>query len=355
MTAMTFEKSALAFGLAFALSFGLTPLVRLIAKKTGAMCYPNSRSVHGVPIPYLGGIAIYLASVAAMLAVRTGETTALPAVALGGLVILVVGLIDDLRPLKPWQKLVGQVISAGVVVRLGVSISFLKNPFSGDIIRIGALALPLTLLWIVSFENLINWSDGLDGLAAGIVGITSTAMVYAINKAGAVQVAPEAAALAGAVFGFLPFNFHPASIFMGDAGAMYLGLALSVLAVQGLVKSAVAMSILAPILTLMVPISDMAFSIVRRKLSGRAASQADRDHLHHRLLELGMNQRQAVLSIYVVSLSFGVLGLVSGFVPLSTGGPLAGLAVLGMFAVAYKVGLLSLGAKKSGQDRSRRG
>jgi UDP-GlcNAc:undecaprenyl-phosphate GlcNAc-1-phosphate transferase len=352
---VTFDKTTVAFGLAFLLSYGLTPLIRLIAKKTGAMCYPNQRSVHRVPIPYLGGVSMYLASVIAMFAVRTGENTAFPAVALGGLVILIVGLVDDLWPLKPWQKLIGQFLSAGVVVKLGVSISFLKNPFSGELLLLGAIALPLTLVWVVSFENLINWSDGLDGLAAGIVGITSTAMIYAMNKAGAVHVAPEAAALAGAAFGFLPFNFHPASIFMGDAGAMYLGLALSVLSVQGLVKSAVAMSILAPILTLMVPISDMAFSILRRKLSGRAASQADRDHIHHRLLELGMSQRQAVLAIYLVSLCFGALGLVSGFVPLSTGGPLAGLAVLGMFAVAYKAGLLSLGSKKTGQDRSRRG
>ncbi|HHX28586.1 MAG: glycosyltransferase family 4 protein [Bacillota bacterium] len=348
-------KSALAFGLAFALSFGLTPLVRLIAKKTGAMCYPNSRSIHRSPVPYLGGIAIYLASVIAMLATRTGENTAFPAVAIGGLVILIVGVIDDLWPLKPWQKFIGQVVSAGVVVSLGVSISFIKNPFSGEIVLIGVIALPLTILWIVSFENLINWSDGLDGLAAGIVGITSAAMVRAISKAGAIAVAPEAAALAGAVFGFLPFNFHPASIFMGDAGAMYLGLALSVLAVQGLVKSAVAMSILAPILTLMVPISDMAFSILRRKISGRPASQADRDHLHHRLLELGMSQRQAVLSIYVVSLCFGILGLVSGFVPLKTGAPLAGLAVLGMFVVAHRAGLLSLGTKKTRRDQGREG
>ncbi|HHY44723.1 MAG TPA: undecaprenyl/decaprenyl-phosphate alpha-N-acetylglucosaminyl 1-phosphate transferase [Firmicutes bacterium] len=352
---MRFEKETVAFCLAFVISFGLTPLIRMIAKKTGAMCYPNSRSVHRTPIPYLGGIAMYLGSVITMSVLKTGENIAFPAIALGGLVILIVGVIDDLWPLKPWQKLIGQFISAVVVVRLGVSISFLTNPFSGEILLLGSIALPLTLLWVVSFENLINWSDGLDGLAAGIVGITSATMIFAMNEAGAVHVAPEAAALAGAAFGFLPFNFHPASIFMGDAGAMYLGLALSVLSVQGLVKSAVAMSILVPILTLMVPISDMAFSILRRKLSGKAASQADKDHIHHRLLELGMSQRQAVLAIYLVSLGFGALGLVSGFVPLSTGGPLAGLAVLGMFVVAYRAGLLSLGHKKTGQDRSRRG
>lgn len=346
-------KSASVFGLAFALSVVLTPLIRAFAKKTGAMCYPNSRSVHRIPVPYLGGVAIYLASVGAMIAVKPAERTALPAVAIGGFIILVVGIIDDLRPMKPGQKFIGQLVSAVAVMMLGVSISFLKNPFSGKIELLGIAAIPLTLLWVVSFENLINFSDGLDGLAAGIVGITSGAMVFAAARAGAVHVAPEAAALAGAVFGFLPFNFHPASIFMGDAGAMYLGLALAVLSVQGLVKSAVAMSVLAPILTLMVPISDMIFAIVRRKISGRPASSADCDHLHHRLLELGMSQGRAVFSIYLVSLCFGVLGLFSGFVPVTTGGPIAGLAVLGLFAFAHKAGLLAIGPKKP--DGGRRG
>lgn len=349
------EKSAFAFGLAFVLSLVLTPLVRMFAKRVGAMCYPNSRSVHKVPVPYLGGVAIYISSVAAMVAISRGERAALPAVAVGGLIILVVGLIDDLRPLSPFQKFIGQVISAGAVILTGVSISFVTNPFSGRIVLLGFWAVPLTLLWVVSFENLINFSDGLDGLAAGLVGIASGAMVFAAVRAGAIRVAPEAAALAGAVFGFLPFNFHPASIFMGDAGAMYLGLALAVLSVQGLVKSAVAMSILAPILTLMVPISDMAFAIVRRKLSGRPASSADRDHLHHRLLELGMGQRRAVFSIYLVSLCFGVLGLFSSFVPVTTGGPIAGLAVLGLFAFAYKAGLLSIGSRKADRERAKHG
>lgn len=348
-------NSAFAFGLAFVLALVLTPLTRRFAKKVGAMCYPNSRSIHKIPVPYLGGIAIYLASIMAMVAVGPTKGGAFPAVAIGGLIILIVGAIDDLRPMKPWQKAIGQLVSAVAVIVLGVSISFFRNPFSGKIEMLGLLAIPLTILWVVSFENLINFSDGLDGLAAGIAGITSGAMVFAAAKAGAVQVAPEAAALAGAVFGFLPFNFHPASIFMGDAGAMYLGLALSVLSVQGLVKSAVAMSVLAPILTLMVPISDMVFAIVRRKLSGRPASSADRDHLHHRLLELGMSQRRAVFSIYLVSLCFGVLGLFSGFVPLTTGGPIAGLAVLGLFAFAYRAGLLTIGSKKPDRGRTRHG
>lgn len=340
---------------AFAFSLGLTPLMRAFARKVGAFYYPNSRSVNKVPIPLLGGIAIYLASVVSLLVVKPGaDPVAQSTLMVGGFVILVVGIIDDLHPLKPWQKVIGQVISAAVIMAMGISISFLTDPFSGVLLHLGFIAIPLTLFWVVSFENLINLSDGLDGLAAGIVAITSTVIIFASDKAGAYNIPPIAAALTGSVLGFLPYNFHPASIFMGDAGAMYLGLALAILSVQGLVKSAVFMSVLAPIFALMVPISDTAFAIVRRKLTGQPVSQADHDHLHHRLLELGMGQRRAVLSIYLVSLLFAGLGLISGFVPVRSGGPIAGLAILGLFIAAHKAGLLTINmkAKKDGKEHS---
>lgn len=342
------------FLIAFALSLILTPLARMFARKVGALYYPNERTVHRVPIPLLGGVAIYASSVGALLVLRPSpiDQTAEYALIFGGLVILIVGLIDDLHPLKPWQKLIGQALSAGVVMAVGVSISFLTNPFSGLLTLLGLIAMPLTLLWVISFENLVNFSDGLDGLAAGIAAITATVIVFASSRVGAFGIPPAAAAIVGSVIGFLPYNFHPASIFMGDAGAMYLGLALAVLSVQGLVKSAVFMSVLAPIFALMVPISDTAFAIIRRKVAGLPVSQADHDHLHHRLLELGMGQRKAVVSIYLVSVVFGGLGLISGFVPVQSGGPIAGLAVLGLFAAAYRAGLLTVGGRRNGKGHS---
>lgn len=346
-------ETGYAFVIALAASLIATPMARSFARKVGALCYPNERSIHRVPVPHLGGVAIYLSSVAAMLLSRPEDRTALRALILGGLVILVVGLIDDFLTLKPWQKLIGQGLSAAVVMAVGVDIPFVTNPFSGAVTGLGVLTLPLTLAWVISFENLVNLSDGLDGLAAGLVGITATVVVFASAEAGAFGVPPLAAAIAGSVLGFLPYNFHPASIFMGDAGAMYLGLALAVLSVQGLVKSAVFMSVLAPILTMMVPISDAAFAVVRRKLSGQPATRADRDHLHHRLLELGMGQRKAVVSIYLVSVLFGGLGFVSGFAPVSSGAPIAGLAVLGLFAVAYRVGLLGVAVKRHEKGQAR--
>jgi UDP-GlcNAc:undecaprenyl-phosphate GlcNAc-1-phosphate transferase len=271
---------------------------------------------------------------------------------IGGFVILAVGIIDDVYDLKPWQKAVGQVISAGVVIVLGVSISFLTNPFSGVMNVLGFLAIPLTIVWVVSFENLVNFSDGLDGLAGGIVAITATVIVFASNKAGAYGIPPAAAAIAGSVLGFLPYNFHPATIFMGDAGAMYLGLALAVLSVQGLVKSAVFMSVLAPLLTLMVPISDTAFAIIRRRLSGQSVSHADHDHLHHRLLELGLGQKNAVLSIYLISILGAGLGLISGFAPIETAGPIVALVVVVLFMVASRAGLLTVSTRRHGKGQA---
>ncbi|MGE5579831.1 MAG: glycosyltransferase family 4 protein [Bacillota bacterium] len=339
-------QTSLAFIAALALSLITTPLVRRFALKVGAVARPNARSVHKVPIPHLGGVAIYLSSVAAMLISHPIDPTAEIAVIVGGFVILVVGVLDDIYDLKPWQKGIGQIVSAGVVIAIGVSISFLTNPFSGALKVLGFLAIPLTIVWVISFENLVNFSDGLDGLAGGIVVITGTVIVFASYKAGAFGVPPAAAAIVGSVLGFLPYNFHPASIFMGDAGAMYLGLALSVLSVQGLVKSAVFMSVLAPLLALMVPISDTAFSIVRRTLQGQAFFYADHDHFHHRLLELGLGQRKTVLSIYLVSALGGALGLISGFSPIETGGPIVLVAVLALFIAASRAGLLTVPRKQ---------
>lgn len=345
-----------AFIIALALSLIGTPLVRSFARRVGALVQPNARSVHKVAVPHLGGVAIYLSSVIAILLSHPVDTTAEIALIAGGFVILVVGILDDVLELKPWQKAVGQVLSAAVVIALGVSISFMTNPFSGVLNMLGFFAIPLTLVWVVSFENLVNFSDGLDGLAAGIVAITATVIVFASSRAGAYGIPPAAAAVVGSVLGFLPYNFHPASIFMGDAGAMYLGLALAVLSVQGLVKSAVFMSVLAPLLALMVPISDTAFAIVRRKLSGQAVSHADHDHLHHRLLELGLGHKNAVLSIYVVSALCGGLGLISGFFPIETGGPIVGLVIVGLavialFAAANRAGLLTV-SRKSGKGQA---
>lgn len=334
---------------ALGLSLVLTPAVRAFARKVKALSYPNERSVHRIPIPYLGGVAIYVASVAAMLLSKAAKDPALiKALVSGGFVILVVGIVDDLAGLKPWQKLIGQFLSGIPVLMSRVSISFVTDPVTGTVKLLGMAALPITLIWIMSFENLINLSDGLDGLAAGVTAITAVVIVFAASKAGAPRVCPVAAAVAGSVLGFLPYNFHPASIFMGDAGALYLGLALAVLSIQGLVKSTVMMSVFAPLLTLLIPISDAAFAVIRRKFMGMPASGADRDHLHHRLLELGLGYRQSVFIIYLVSLGFGALGLVASFIPIYQGASIAGLAVMALLVVMHRTGLLTVNRHSDG-------
>lgn len=325
-------------------------MFRALARKLGFMAYPDERSVHRRPVPYLGGVAIYLASIAAILVTGPQDRATRLALIFGGLFILVVGIIDDLYNLKPWQKVLGQLGSALIVVALGVDITFLTDPFTGKIRFTGLFAIPLTILWVVSFENLINLSDGLDGLAAGISGITALVTVFASVRAGVPSVGLAAAAVAGSVFGFLPYNWHPASIFMGDAGAMYLGLALSVLSVQGLVKSTLAMAVLAPILALFVPISDAAFAILRRRSLGRPVARRDNDHIHHRLLELGLGQKKAVITIYIVTAVFGVLGVFSTFLSISSSGTLAGLAVLGGLLIAHKMGILALPKENGKRD-----
>ncbi|HHY34933.1 MAG TPA: undecaprenyl/decaprenyl-phosphate alpha-N-acetylglucosaminyl 1-phosphate transferase [Firmicutes bacterium] len=336
-------QQVLPFVAAFALSLALTPVMRWVARRTGAVAYPNSRSVHRYPIPYLGGVAIFAASVAAVVVSGFRDGPSWRALLLGGLFILVVGLIDDLITLKPWQKLIGQVISGAIVVAAGIRISFITNPVSGEIHLLPDwIAVGFTVFWVVSFENLINLSDGLDGLAAGVVGIASTVMTLSAVRSGNAGVVPQALAIAGAVAGFLPYNFHPARIFMGDAGAMYLGLALACISAEGLVKSTAAMALLAPILALLVPISDAAFAIVRRRLAGQPVSRADHDHIHHRLLEMGLSHRQVVLLIYGVSVLLGGLGLFSSLVPVEMGAPAAIIGVSALYLICWRFGLFSL-------------
>lgn len=339
-------QSFSSFLLAVVIAAALTPIARAFAVRVGALSYPNKRSVHTKPIPYLGGVAIYLASVVAVLIVGVKDAVARNALIWGGGVILLVGVIDDLKNLRPWQKIAGQMISAAIAVGLGVNISFFTDPFTGNIKYLGVFGIPLTVFWIIAFENLVNLSDGLDGLCAGIVAIASAVMVFASARVGVGAISVAAAAIAGSVLGFLPYNFHPASIFMGDAGAMYLGYALAVLSVQGLVKSAAALTVLAPVFALLVPISDAAFAIVRRFAGGVPVMQADHDHIHHRLLELGLSQEKAVLSIYSVSLIFGALGLFSGFMPVYQGAPITVVAIAGLYLFAHRAGLLTINAKR---------
>lgn len=302
----------LAFVIAAGVAFLITPGVILLAAKTGAMDAPDARKVHKKPIPRIGGIGIYAAFMVAMLSVLsfvdvTAEVkTEIIGLMVGGSLIVLVGVIDDYKNLPAKVKLVGQIIAAAVlVIAFDVRIDFITDPF-GDYIYTEWLAVPLTIFWIVGLTNTVNLIDGLDGLAAGVATIAAVTIMMVALQQSIMLVAVLTAALAGAAFGFLYYNFNPARIFMGDSGSMFLGFMLAGISVIGAVKSAATIALIVPILALGLPILDTTFAIVRRYRGGVPIFKPDKGHLHHRLLDLGFTQRQAVLLMYVISALLGL-------------------------------------------------
>ncbi|MDN5344132.1 MAG: UDP-GlcNAc:undecaprenyl-phosphate/decaprenyl-phosphate GlcNAc-phosphate transferase [Clostridia bacterium] len=293
----------LALALAGAISFLLTPILCRVAPRVGAVDKPNARKVHHTLMPRLGGVAIYAGFLTAfwLLGYHTNQYLGLW---LGGSFIMLVGLVDDVKNISPRVKLMGQVVAAAILVAFGVRVEFLTNPFDGLFI-LGKLAIPVTIFWLVGVTNALNLVDGLDGLAAGTSLIASVTIAIVAWLNGESAVALLSLALAAGVLGFLPFNFHPARIFMGDSGSMFLGFNLAALATIGLTKSATVVSLFVPVVILGLPILDTALAIVRRFLNHRPIFAPDKGHLHHRLLAQGLTQRQAVGVIYLVDACLG--------------------------------------------------
>jgi len=293
----------LALALAGVISFLLTPLLCRVAPRLGAVDKPDARKVHRTLMPRLGGVAIYAGFLAAFYLLGYHGEKYL-GLLLGGTFIMLVGLVDDIKNISPRLKLMGQIVAAAILVAFGVRVEFLTNPFDGLFI-LGKLAIPVTIFWIVGVTNALNLVDGLDGLAAGtsFIAAVTIAMVAWLN--GEVVVALLSLALAASVMGFLPFNFHPARIFMGDSGSMFLGFNLAALATIGLTKSATVVSLFVPVVILGLPILDTTLAIIRRFLNHQPIFAPDKGHLHHRLLAQGLTQRQAVGVIYLVDACLG--------------------------------------------------
>ena len=293
----------------------LTPAVRGLARRWGLVDAPGGRKIHTVSIPRLGGVAVVLAmSLALGGAAAAGIATAADIgewvpILLGGVLVFGVGLWDDVRPLSPWVKLSVQVAGAGVAVALGVRIDHVT--ILGSTLGLGLLALPLTVVWIVGLTNAFNVMDGLDGLATGLA-IIAAATCAAVSLArDDVQGGMLLLALLGALCGFLPYNFNPATIFLGDAGSLVVGYVLAITAITSFQKGATALVVLGPLLLFALPISETLHSMVRR-MRGQGLRQvflADQQHVHHRLLDLGLSHRKVVLLLYSVSLSFSLLAL----------------------------------------------
>jgi len=304
-----FLKIGIAVAIALVISFAATPAVKLLANRIGAIDVPkDARRVHKSPIPRLGGLAIFLGFILSVL-LFADITRQIQGILIGAVIIVIIGVIDDIKPLRAYIKLIIQIVAALVAVYFGVVIDIFSNPlvFSAfDYVPLGYFSIPVTVFWIVAITNSVNLIDGLDGLAVGISAISSIVMLIIALMVADLNVAIILAALTGACFGFMPFNFNPAKIFMGDTGALLLGYVLATLSILGLFKFYAVVSFAVPFLVLALPLFDTSFAFLRRLLKGQNPMTPDRGHFHHRLIDRGLTQKQAVAILYTIS---GLLGL----------------------------------------------
>lgn len=319
-----------------------TPLVKKLAIRVNAIDIPkDARRVHTKPVPVMGGLAIYIAFVLGVILYNGILTPSQTGIIIGATIIVIGGIIDDIKDLRPRYKLLIQVIAAICLLMSGVKISMLTNPFRDlyPYISMGWINIPVTIIWVVGVTNAFNLIDGLDGLAAGIAFISCVTLMIVSILSGRLEPAFLTAVLSGAILGFLPYNFNPASIFMGDTGSQLLGFLLAAISIEGAIKSATAFVIAVPILAFALPIYDTLFAMIRRKVNGRPIMQADKGHLHHRLLAMGLSQKQAVVIMYFISAILGGIAIIAMLI--STQKAYFLLASVGVITVliAWKYGI----------------
>lgn len=337
MTTRTAVFMLLAMAVAAAVSFASTPLVKTLAYKVGAIDVPkDNRRMHKVPIPRLGGLAIFLAFLLSVLVFAEIDRQ-MQGILLGAVMIVILGVMDDIMALKALPKLLVQIAAAAVAVYHGCVIQFFSNPnvFSETTyINLGWLSYPVTIIWIVAITNAVNFIDGLDGLAAGVSAISTAALTVIALMVAETNVAIILSALFGACLGFLPYNMNPAKIFMGDTGATFLGFMLATVSVTGLFKMYAIISFAVPFLILGVPIFDICFAFLRRIAKGQSPMTADRGHFHHRLIDMGFSQKQSVAIAYMLT---AILGLAA--VLLTSSGELKALILIGAIFVVGAIGV----------------
>jgi UDP-GlcNAc:undecaprenyl-phosphate GlcNAc-1-phosphate transferase len=363
---------AVSFGLALLISAGILPAVIRLAHRVGAVDRPGGRRGHEGEIPRLGGIGIFLGFVAgagsALLLAGQARSLGDPSsefpwagAGLGASIVFAAGLMDDLRQFRPRTKFLFQVIAASVAVAFGVRIDVMNAPFGSPIV-LGALSPLVTVGWILVVTNAMNLVDGLDGLAGGLALIVTTTMAFVALALGHFGVVICAVGLAGALVGFLRYNFNPARIFMGDGGSQFLGFVLAIVSIRGSAKGATAVAVTLPLLVLGLPLLDLTTTVARRafrrKRAGapapesllRRISSADREHLHHNLLDLGWSPRRAVLALYLIASIFAL----SGYLSLARNSlPLAAMLLIVCVAcvAVIKVALVASRAQPSPNSR----
>ncbi|MBO7404532.1 MAG: undecaprenyl/decaprenyl-phosphate alpha-N-acetylglucosaminyl 1-phosphate transferase [Clostridia bacterium] len=293
---------------AFLLAYVTTPSVRVLAFRIGAVDVPlDGRRIHKKPIPRIGGVAIYFAFfITSMLFCDVSRD--LVTIWIGGGVLVILGIIDDVVRLNAWIKLIVQILVAVFAVWNGTVITHVN--LGGGYVSLGMFSIPLSILWIAGLTNAINFIDGLDGLACGVSAISSSALLVVVLLHGDMVSALLCAIMLGACLGFLPFNSNPARIFMGDTGALFLGFCFAVLSVQGVFKMHAVLAFIVPLTIFAVPLFDMIFAIVRRLVAGKSPFAPDRGHIHHRLIDMGFTQKESVKILYALC---ALLGLVAVF------------------------------------------
>ena len=333
MTMQEIGMVAAALAAALIVTLLTTPVVKSLAQKWGAVDVPkDNRRMHDHPIPRMGGLAIFFGFILSVL-LFVQITPQLQGMLLGAVIIVVLGIFDDIYALGAKFKFVVQIVAALVAVLAGNRIDTLSNPnvFSANPYwELGWLSIPVTVIWVVAITNAVNLIDGLDGLAVGVSTISSMTLIALVVSEG--QVALLMAALAGACIGFMPYNINPAKIFMGDTGSTFLGYVLAVVSIQGLFKFYTIISFAVPFLMLGLPIFDTCFAFIRRIAHGQSPMHADRSHVHHRLIDMGFSQKQAVAVLYVISAILGLSAVV-----LTTSGPLKAMLLLFALCVAGAV------------------
>ncbi|MCD7975431.1 MAG: undecaprenyl/decaprenyl-phosphate alpha-N-acetylglucosaminyl 1-phosphate transferase [Phascolarctobacterium sp.] len=326
------------FLLAALISYIITPCIRVLAFKVHAIDRPDNRKVHKKIMPRLGGLAIYIAFMLGVIA-SMELTRDVIGIMIGGTIILVLGVMDDRYQLSAKIKLLGQIVAACVLIAFDIRIEWINNPFGGYF-YLNYLSVPFTIFWIVSFINVVNLIDGLDGLAAGVGAISSITVLLVAAQMGYYQIAIMTAALTGGIIGFIRYNFSPAVIFMGDTGSMFIGYILGAISVFGAVKTTATIALIVPAIALGLPIIDTAFAIVRRYNNGQPIFQPDKGHLHHRLLAMGMNQRQAVLLMYGITAALGVGAVLWAEVNNFYAALMIAVIITAVAVIAKKIGVL---------------
>lgn len=345
---MSVSDAVFGFLLAFAVAAVLTPVTARIAVRVGAVDKPRERGLAAGGTPLLGGLAILAAvliAIAAFLSFTPIVEDRLRGIIWGAVVVTLVGALDDRFDLPPGVKLAGQIGAAVIAVRSGVKVENVTIPFLGAI-RFGSLGGPLTVAGLVATMNIVNFSDGIDGLAAGVCAISAVAFAIIAFDLQRNHAAVLSAITAGAALGFLIYNFHPASVFMGDAGSNLLGLLLGAVAVEGAVKTQAVLALLFPLVVLAVPFLDTTFVVLKRMKYRRAFWRADQNHFHHRFDRIGFSQRRTVLYLYAWTLALAGFAVAMRFVPYSDhhghlhAGWTAVMAFLGLLVAAASVYLV---------------